>query len=115
MQTLIKILVAAGMIVAATEVSKRIPRVGGLILSLPLTSIIALAWLYVSERDPGKVAALSVSTFWFVLPSLLLFPVLAALLRYRTPFIAAISISCFVTACAYAGWPVVLGRFGIKL
>ena len=115
MQTLIKILVAAVLIVAVTEISKRVPRVGGLILSLPLTSIIALVWLYAADRNGEKVAALSWSTFWFVMPSLLLFIVLPLLLRRGVPFVAALAVACTVTCGAYAAWPALLGRFGIKL
>ena len=115
MQTLIKVLIAAVLIVAVTEISKRVPRVGGLILSLPLTSTIALVWLYAAERSGEKVAELSWSTFWFVLPSLLLFIALPVLLRRGVPFAGALAVSCVVTAAAYAAWPALLGRFGIQL
>ncbi len=114
MQTIIKLLAAAVIIVAVTEISKRIPRVGGLILSLPLTSVTALIWLYFATRDGENVAALSISTFWFVIPSLLLFVVLAALLRRGLPFLVAMAIACGVTAGLYALWPTILGRLGIK-
>ena len=115
MQTVIKVLVAAIIIVAVTELSKRVPRVGGLILSLPLTSIIALVWLYGVERNSEKVAILSVSTFWFVLPSLLLFILLPLLLRSGLSFVVAMFTACGVTAVAYAVWPILLRPLGIKL
>lgn len=115
MQTAIKILVAAIIIIAVTEVSKRVPRVGGLILSLPITSIIALIWFFAIERNSEKVAVLSLSTFWFVLPSLLFFLVLPLLLRSGFSFVAALLIACGMTAVAYAVWPALLRRFGIEL
>jgi hypothetical protein len=115
MQTIIKVIVAALLIVAATEAAKRVPRVGGLILSLPLTSIIAFVWLYLSEHDGEKVVALSASTFWFVLPSLILFPLLAILMRQGVTGLVALATSCLVTAGAYAFWPAVLSRLGIKI
>ena len=114
MQTIIKVFAAALIIVAVTEIAKRIPRVGGLILSLPLTSVIALVWLYVATRNAENVAALSISTFWFVIPSLLLFVLLTEFLRRGLPFLAAMAIACGVTAGLYALWPTILGRFGIK-
>lgn len=115
MQTIIKTLVAAVLIVAATEIGKRTPRLGGLILALPLTSIIALVWLYATERNSEKVAALSSSTLWFVLPSLLLFIALPFLLHRGVSFPVALLVSCVVTAAAYAVWPALLLRCGIKL
>lgn len=115
MQTVVKVIVAAILIVAATEVAKRVPRIGGLILSLPLTSIIALVWFYALERDSEKVAALSFSTFWFVLPSLLLLVLLPLLLRRGVAFPVALPLACAITAAAYALWPAALRPFGIKL
>jgi uncharacterized membrane protein (GlpM family) len=115
MQTVLKILLAAVLIVAATEVAKRTPRIGGLILSLPLTSIIALTWLYATDRSAEKVATLAWSTLWFVIPSLLFFIVLPLLLRRGFSFPAALPVAAVVTAGAYAIWPALLLRCGIKL
>src|SRR3954465_14153733 len=72
----------SGMIVAAvSEIARRYPGWGGLVASLPLTSLLAMIWLWRDSRDPGRVAALAGSTFWFVMPSLPMFLALPWLLR----------------------------------
>ena len=64
----------SGVIVAAvSEIARRYPGWGGLVASLPLTSLLAMLWLWRDTRDPERVAELSVGTFWFILPSLPLF------------------------------------------
>ena len=63
------------------EIARRYPGWGGLVASLPLTSLLAMIWLWRDSRDPERVAELVGSTFWFILPSLPMFLVLAALLR----------------------------------
>src|SRR5213075_2608676 len=56
----------SGVIVAAvSEIARRYPGWGGLVASLPLTSLLAMVWLYRDTHDSGRVAELSISTFWF--------------------------------------------------
>ena len=75
---LFKLLVSAAMIVAVSEVSKRYPGWGGLLASLPLTSLIGLLWIYAETGDLEKVSAHCIGVFWFVLPSLPMLMVLAS-------------------------------------
>ena len=61
----------SGVIIAAvSEIARRSPTLGGLILSLPLVSILAFVWLWRETGDGERIAALSQSTFWYVLPTL---------------------------------------------
>ena len=49
--------VISGLIVAAaSEIARRSPGWGGLIASLPLTSLLALVWLWRSDPDPLRAA-----------------------------------------------------------
>lgn len=48
---LAKVIVSALVIAVATEVAKRSTFWGALIVALPLTSILALSWLYAETRD----------------------------------------------------------------
>ena len=61
---------------------------------LPLTSLIAMIWLWRDTADPQRIAAQSVSTFWFVLPSLPLFMIIPFLIRAGWGFWPAILIAC---------------------
>ena len=72
-QYLIKLLVSAAVIVLASEVAKRSSWLGALIVALPLTSLLAMFWLYQDTGDAKQVASLARSIFWLVLPTLALF------------------------------------------
>jgi hypothetical protein len=106
----------SGVIVAAvSEVARRYPGWGGLLASLPLTSLLAMIWLYRDSGDTERVAALAGSTFWFVLPSLPMFLVLPALLRAQMGFWPSIALSIAATLALYALWFWAAPRLGIRL
>jgi hypothetical protein len=106
----------SGVIVAAvSEVARRYPGWGGLLASLPLTSLLAMVWLYRDVQQPERVAELSISTFWFFLPSVPLFVVLPMLIRSGVPFWASMGIVVVGTLALYAGWFWAAPRLGIKL
>ena len=109
----IKALLSGAIIAAASEVAKRSPTLGAVILSLPLVSLLAFVWLWRDTADKEAIAALSQSTFWFVLPTLPMFLVLPALLRNGLPFWSALAISCVLTVGLYffAAW--LLPKLGI--
>ena len=65
-----KALLSGAIIAAASEVTKRHPGLGAFILSLPLVSLLAFAWLWFDTGDKESIASLSESTFWFVLLTL---------------------------------------------
>jgi len=88
-----KLMLSAGIIVIVSEVAKVNAGLGALIKSLPLISILAMIWLYVDTQDTGRIAELSVSTFWLVLPTLPMFLVLPALLKSGMGFYASLGIS----------------------
>ena len=110
-----KALLSGLIVVAVSEIAKRSPALGALILSLPLVSILAFIWLWRDTSDTGAVAALSQSTSWFVLPTLPMFLVLAALLCNGAGFWPALGLSCLVTLLLYAAMAWTLGKLGISL
>ena len=73
LQTAIKVLLTAVLVVAISEAAKRSTLLGGILASLPLTSLLAIIWVYGETGDTARIANLSVSIFWYVLPSLVLF------------------------------------------
>ena len=77
----VKAAISGAIVAAASEVSRRWPGIGGLIVSLPLVSLLAFIWLWRDTGDSSRVADLATSTFWFFLPSMPLFLLLPALLR----------------------------------
>jgi hypothetical protein len=106
----------SGIIVAAvSEIARRYPTWGGLVASLPLTSLLAMLWLWRDSRDPERVAELAGSAFWFILPSLPLFLVLPMLLRSGFGFWFAMAIAVIGTLALYAFWFWAAPKLGIKL
>jgi DNA-binding transcriptional LysR family regulator len=76
---LVKAAISGAIVALISEIARRYPGWGGLVASLPLTSLLAMIWLYRDSGDPERVAALSTGAFWFILPSLPLFFVLPTL------------------------------------
>jgi hypothetical protein len=112
----IKAALSGAMVAAVSEVARRYPGWGGLIASLPLTSLLAMLWLYRdSGGDSGRVAELSASTLWFILPSVPLFIALPLLIRNGVSFWASMAIVVAGTLALYAGWFWAAPRLGIKL
>jgi len=106
----------SGVIVAAvSEIARRYPGWGGLVASLPLTSLLAMLWLFRDTGDPERVAALSVSTIWFFLPSMPMFIALPLMLRSGVGFWVAIAISVAGTLALYALMFWAAPKLGLKL
>ena len=106
----------SGILVAAiSEVARRYPGWGGLLASLPLTSLLAMVWLYRDTEDTERVAALAGSTFWFILPSMPLFLALPQMLRSGIGFWAALAIAVAGTLALYALFFWSAPKLGIKL
>lgn len=115
MRFFVQVILSALIITIASGASKRFAWFGALIVSLPLSSIIALLWLYLDTRDSAKVADLSMSIFWAVLPSLFFFICLTLLMRRGVHFGWSMAISCFGMTLAYAIYVAVLKRVGISV
>jgi len=111
----IKAGISGAIVAAVSEVARRYPGWGGLLASLPLTSLLAMIWLWRDAHDTERVAELSISAFWFVLPSLPMFLVLPALLRSGFGYWPSMAASVAGTLALYALWFWAAPRLGIKL
>lgn len=112
--TIIKVLLTSVLIVAISELSKRSSLMGALLASLPLTSVLAMLWLYLDSKDVSKVAELASSIFWLVIPSLVFFISLPLLLKKGVTFYLSMGLSLSMTAGCYALMLSVLTRYDIK-
>ncbi len=70
MYLLLKAVVPGLSVAAASEIARRSSLLGAILISLPLTSILAATWLCRDTRDTEQVAALSWSILWVIVPSL---------------------------------------------
>jgi len=113
--TILKFALSAAILVAVSEISKRSSFIGGLLVSLPLTSLLAMMWLWHDTHDSAKISALSTSIFWLVLPSLVLFIALPFLLKRGVAFWSSLGVSVAAMLASYGVMVFGLGKFGIKL
>jgi len=107
--------ISAAVLVAVSEIAKRSSFAGGLIASLPLTSLLAFIWLWHETRDAQKIATVSTSILWLVIPSLVLFLILPVLLERGVAFYPALGVSVAAMLVCYGDMALALGKLGIKL
>lgn len=106
----------SGLLIAiASEVARKWPGLGALIVSLPLVSILAMLWLWRDTHDPIRLAAHSAATFWFVLPSLPMFLLIPALLKQGFSFWLALAFGCVLTISLYLTMILAGPKFGLRL
>ena len=111
----LKIVVSALLIAAASELAKRNSILAALLISLPVTSILALSWGYVEGTSSADLAKLSMGIFWLVLPSLVFFPLLSRLLYGGILYWNALLLSCSATAVLYFVFATFSKKIGINL
>ncbi len=111
----VKITLSAVLIVAISEIAKRSSGFAALVASLPTTTLLAFVWLGLEGESPEKLATLSAQIFWLVLPSLILFPLFAVLLKNGVNLWASLGVSSGTTAIAYLLMLPLLRRFGVSL
>lgn len=112
---LIKALLSGLIVAAASEIARRWPGMGALIVSLPTVSLLTMIWLWRDTGDTSRIAELSESTFWYFLPSMPLFLVLPAMLRAGFGFWLALALACALTVTLYLGMIWIGPRFGLRL
>ena len=112
---IVKTIVTALLIVTIAELGKRSSYLGALLAALPLTSVLAMSWLFLDTKDVSKVAQLSTSIFWLVIPTLLFFLLLPLLLRKGLPFWGALLAACLVNGAIFWVYGLMLRKLGIEL
>ena len=113
MYYVIKVLISAILIVAISELSKRSSLLGAILASIPLVSVMAFIWLYIDTKNIETISKLSISIFWLVIPSLVLFITLPILLKYVN-FYFALIFSIVLTAISYYIMILILENFNFS-
>ena len=101
MYFLIKILLSAVVIAAVSEIGKKYTWSAAIIVSLPLTSILAFVWLYLDTRDVQKVIDLSLSTIVMTIPSIIFFIILPIMLKLKYNFSLSMVVALSSTSLFY--------------
>ena len=111
----IKAAISGAIVAAVSEIARRYPGWGGLVASLPLTSLLAMIWLFRDTHDAGRVAELSITTIWFIIPSVPLFIALPLLIRSGIGFWASMALVVAGTLLLYAAMFWIAPKVGLKI
>jgi len=111
----VKAALSGTIIAVVSEVARRSPTLGALIVSLPLVSILGILWLWHDTGDAERIATHAQSTFWYVLPSMPMFLLMPALIRRGVGFWPALGAGCLLTVALYAAMVALGPRLGLRL
>src|SRR5215204_1714832 len=89
-------------IVIVSEVAKRSDRVGALIASLPLVTVMVMIWLHIENQPSDKIANHAYYTFWYVLPTLPMFLLMPWMINRGVSFWLALLAGCATTIACFA-------------
>lgn len=109
-----KYAVTALIVVLVSEVAKRADRLGALIASLPVVTILVMIWLHLENQGNAKIANHAWYTFWYVIPTLPMFLLFPYLLPHLG-FWPTLGISVVVTIASFAAFAALVRPFGISL
>lgn len=112
---IVKVMITAILVAAIGEIGKRSTLAGALLASLPLTSLLALVWLYRDTGDALRAAEMASGIFWLVLPSLLFFLVFPFGVKAGWGFWPAMAAGVATTIGAYLALLAVDRGFGLHL
>ena len=101
MYLIVKTVLSALIIVAVSEIAKKYTLAAAIILSVPLTSLLALIWLFYDTRDIQKIVDLSLNTIVMTIPSIVFFIVLPLMLKLKYNFSFSILVSILSTSLTY--------------
>ena len=74
MEFLIKVIIGGIIIATVSTVSERYPTIGAFVLGIPLASFVSFIFMYYAGVDVQTFKTISMHTVYFVLVSLLFFP-----------------------------------------
>lgn len=115
MYLLAKAIVTAIIVVLASLISKKSSLIGGILASLPLTSILIFVWMYVEDKNTVAIIDLSKIILLMIIPSLLFFIFLIVFLKKEMNFYLAMTLSSALMFASYSAYTFALSKFGIKL
>ena len=111
----LKILITALIVVVVSEISRRSTIIAGLIASIPLTSLLAIIWIYFETSDLENIKNLSSNILLMIPPSLTFFICLPLFIDMKIEFYVSVLFSIVITAIVYWLYFYILGIIGINL
>lgn len=112
---LVKLLITAFIILLVNKVQLFNDRLSALLIALPITSLLAMVWMYHGGQTSERLANHAEGTFWFVLPTLPMFLIFPWMLRHGWSFWGTLAANCVITVVLFWFTVFILRRFGIDL
>ena len=100
----VRFIVAGAVVVCVTELAQRYPRIGALVLTLPITSIVAFILVWTRSANLGTVSSLARETLILVPLGLPFFVPLAFASRLGLGFWAAFATGIALACTTIGGW-----------
>jgi len=104
---LMKVLLTAVIILFVTKIQIVSDKLSALLIALPLTSIIAMIWMWHELKIPEEakriesIANHAYYTFWFVLPTMPMFLVIPWMLRKGFGFYFTLGVNAIMTTVLF--------------
>ncbi|MCH9758073.1 MAG: DUF3147 family protein [Proteobacteria bacterium] len=111
---ILKYLISAAIITFVSEIAKRLDRVGALIASLPLVTLLVLVWLYIEGQPTEKISNHAWYTFWYVLPTLPMFAAFPFLMKHFG-FWLTLALSMLITLICFVIVALLARKIGVAL
>jgi uncharacterized membrane protein (GlpM family) len=103
MQFMVKLVISIGIIILVTQIGRRVPTMGGLLATMPLTGAIILIWLYSDSRgDFDLMGRYTRGALWGIVPSILFYVVAYYTFKKQLPF-------GMILAASFGAW--IVGAF----
>ena len=112
---IVKVLLTAIIILLVNKVQLFSDKLSALLIALPLTSLLAMIWMWHGGQSNSRIAGHAEGTFWFVLPTLPMFLILPWMLRHAWSFWSALAVNCVLTTVFFWLTVIILRKFGIDL
>jgi hypothetical protein len=112
---IVKVLLTAVIILMVNKAQLFSDKLSALLIALPLTSLLAMIWMWQGGQSSSKIAGHAEGTFWFVLPTLPMFLILPWMLRHGWSFWSALGVNCILTTVFFWLTVIILRKFGIDL
>ena len=101
---IVRVSVAAGTIVAVAELSKRYPRYGAVLLSLPLITVLAFLFSWLQHRDLSAISKMARETPVLVILGLPFFLPFAFAQQLGLGFWLCLGLGIALAAAAIGAW-----------
>ena len=107
MQFLVKLIATNAIIIFCAQIGRRFPTVGGLIATMPLTSLLVMIWLHTD--NPGNYRLMTDYTrgvLWGIIPTILFFAAAYCCFRKGLPLALALcaGFGIWVTGACVHQW-----------